>query len=68
MSGRLGTDSRFLETLFSAGTACGLTDAQLLERFVARHDQTSEAAFETLVLQHGSMVFDIGLKILGNTG
>ena len=67
MSGRLGTDSRFLETLFSAGTACGLTDAQLLERFVARHDETAEAAFETLVLRHGSMVFDISLKILGNT-
>ena len=67
MSGRLGTDSRFLETLFSAGTACGLTDAQLLEQFVARHDETAEAAFETLVLRHGSMVFDIGLKILGNT-
>jgi RNA polymerase sigma factor (sigma-70 family) len=67
MSGRLGTGSRFLETLFSAGTACGLTDAELLERFVARHDETAEAAFETLVLRHGSMVFDISLKILGNT-
>ncbi len=67
MSGRLGTDSRFLDTLFSAGTACGLTDTELLERFVARHDETAEAAFETLVLRHGSMVFDIGLKILDNT-
>ncbi len=67
MSGRLGTDSRFLDTLFSAGTACGLSDAQLLERFVARHDETAEAAFETIVLRHGSMVFDISLKILGNT-
>ena len=67
MSGRLRTDSRFLETLFSAGTACGLSDYELLERFVARHDATAEAAFETLVLRHGSMVFGIGLKILGNT-
>jgi DNA-directed RNA polymerase specialized sigma24 family protein len=67
MSGRLGTDSRFLEALFSAGTSCGLTDAELLERFVARHDETAEAAFETLVLRHGSMVFDISLKTLGNT-
>jgi DNA-directed RNA polymerase specialized sigma24 family protein len=66
MSGRLGTDSRFLETLFSAGTACGLTDVQLLERFVSHHDQTREAAFESLVLRHGPMVFDICLKILGN--
>ena len=67
MSGRLGSDSRFLETLFRAGSACGLTDAQLLERFVIHHDETAEAAFETLVLRHGSMVFNIGLKILGNT-
>ncbi len=67
MSGRLGTDSRFLETLFSAGTACGLTDAQLLERFVSGHDETKEAAFEGLVLRHGSMVFDICKKILDNT-
>ena len=66
MSGRMGTDSRFLETLFSAGTTCGLSDAQLVERFVARHDETAESAFESLVLRHGPMVFDIGLKILGN--
>jgi DNA-directed RNA polymerase specialized sigma24 family protein len=64
MCGRLGSDCRFFETLFSAGSACGLTDAELLERFVARHDQT---AFETLVLRHGSLVFDISLKILRNT-
>ena len=49
------------------GTVCGLPDAQLLERFVTRHDETAEAAFETLVLRHGSMVFDISLKILDNT-
>jgi len=67
MSGRLGTDSRFLETLFCAGTACGLTDAQLLERFVSRDEETREAAFESLVLRHGAMVFDICKKILGNT-
>jgi RNA polymerase sigma factor (sigma-70 family) len=67
MSGRLGTDSRFLETLFSAGTASGLTDAQLLERFVSRHDETKEAAFESLVLRHRPMVFDICKQILDNT-
>ena len=67
MGGRLGTDSRFLEMLFSAGTACGLSDAQLLERFVAGEGETAEAAFESLVLRHGPMVFDVSLKILGNT-
>ncbi len=67
MSGRLGTDGRFLETLFSAGTASGLTDAQLLERFISGRDDTKEAAFESLVLRHGPMVFDICQKIMGNT-
>ena len=67
MGGRLGTGSRFLGMLFSAGTACGLSDAQLLERFVAREGETAEAAFESLVLRHGPMVLDISLKILGNT-
>ncbi len=68
MSGWLGTNSRFLETLFSTGTACGLSDIPRLEWFVARHDdETAEAAFESLVLRYGSMVFAIGLKVLGST-
>lgn len=67
MSGRLGTDSRFLESLFSLGTACGLSDGQLLERFVAARDDTADAAFESLVLRHGPMVLDVCLKILGDT-
>jgi len=66
MSGRFGGDVRFFETLFSVGTTCGLSDAQLLERFVSRRDETAESAFESLVLRHGPMVFDICLKILGN--
>ncbi len=66
MSGRLGTDVRFFEALFSVGTTCGLSDAELLERFVSRNVETAEPAFESLMLRHGPMVFNICLRILGN--
>ncbi len=66
MSGRIGAEGRFLETLFSAGTTCGLSDAQLVERFVSRQDEAGGPAFEALVLRHGPMVFDICLRMLGN--
>jgi RNA polymerase sigma factor (sigma-70 family) len=45
-----------LRTLFGAGTAAGLTDAQLLERFASRRDNDAEAAFAALVSRHGPMV------------
>jgi RNA polymerase sigma factor (sigma-70 family) len=41
--------------------AAGLTDGQLLERFVAARD---EAAFEALVIRHGPMVFGACLRLL----
>ena len=34
-----------LETLFRVGTVGGLSDAQLLERFVAGRDEAGEVAF-----------------------
>jgi hypothetical protein len=37
----------------------GLTDAQLLERFIAHRD---EAAFAALVRRHGSMVMGVCLR------
>jgi RNA polymerase sigma factor (sigma-70 family) len=39
----------------------GLTDAQLLDRFVQRRD---EAAFEILVWRHGAMVFGVCRRVL----
>ena len=47
-----------IRTLFRAGSLCGLTDRQLLDRFVARDadEAYAEAAFEVLVMRHGPMV------------
>ena len=51
---------KHIRTLFRAGSLCGLTDRQLLDRFVAENgdgDQAdAEAAFEVLVERHGPMV------------
>ena len=54
-----GAQGRILErlrTLFGAGTAAGLTDGQLLERFASRRADDAEAAFAALVSRHGPMV------------
>ena len=52
-----------IETLFSTGTAGGLTDGQLLERFLERRDD-AEAAFAALVDRHGGMVLRVCRQIL----
>jgi RNA polymerase sigma factor (sigma-70 family) len=52
-----------LDRLFRAGSVAGLTDAELLERFVQRRD---EAAFEALLDRHGPMVLGVCRRILGN--
>jgi RNA polymerase sigma factor (sigma-70 family) len=56
-----GRDScaRQLRTLFNLGTAGQLTDAQLLERFAARHGESAEMAFAALVERHGPMVLRV---------
>jgi RNA polymerase sigma factor (sigma-70 family) len=54
-----------LGRLFSAGSAVGLTDGELLERF-ARRDEAAEAAFETLLVRHGSMVLTVCRQVLGD--
>ncbi len=64
MSGWQATDIRSMELLFSAGTSTGLSDSELLDRFMSHAGAESELAFEILVLRHGPMVFDVCRKVL----
>jgi len=52
---------RGLRRLAGSSAASGLPDAQLLERFVAEHD---EAAFEVLLWRHGPMVLGVCRRLL----
>jgi RNA polymerase sigma factor (sigma-70 family) len=52
---------RYLRRALSNGDAGGLTDAQLLERFIAHRD---EAAFEVLVWRHGPKVLGVCRSVL----
>jgi RNA polymerase sigma factor (sigma-70 family) len=54
---------RELQTLFELGTLGGMTDAQLLERFLARSDD-AEDAFAALVHRHGPMVLGVCRRML----
>ena len=53
-----------IETLFRIGTAGGLTDGQLLERFIERRGEDAEVAFAALVDRHGGMVLRLCRRIL----
>ena len=61
---------RRLRALFSAGTATGLTDSELLERFRTQRAESAEAAaaaemaFAALVNRHGAMVWGVCLRVL----
>jgi RNA polymerase sigma factor (sigma-70 family) len=50
-----------LERLFRHGTAVGLSEGELLERFVAARD---EAAFAALMARHGPMVLGVCRRLL----
>ena len=63
MAGGLSvTVLRDIQTLFDVGTARGLSDRHLLDRFANRHD--AEASFQALVLCHGPMVFRVCQNLL----
>ncbi len=57
----MGTVVRGLGRLFASGTATGMSERQLLDRFVERRD---EAAFEALVARHGPMVLAVCRRLL----
>jgi len=57
---------RQIESLFEGSSVAGLTDRQLLERFIARRDPVGEIAFAALVTRHGPMVLNICRSIMGD--
>jgi RNA polymerase sigma factor (sigma-70 family) len=61
MNGSTNTAVRDLQTLFQVGSLGGLSDGQLLDRFVARQEG---AVFEVIVLRHGPMVWGVCRRML----
>jgi RNA polymerase sigma factor (sigma-70 family) len=64
----MGSDSphsagQHLQRLFAEGSLTGLSDGQLLERYLTRHD---ELAFETLVERHAAMVLTVCRRSLAD--
>ena len=53
-----------MQVLFGVGTCAGLTDGQLLERFMAGRDEAGDLAFEALVTRHGPMVMRVCRNVL----
>jgi RNA polymerase sigma-70 factor (ECF subfamily) len=43
-----------------------MSDAELLQRFVARQGEIAEIAFTTIVARHAPMVWGVCLQLLGN--
>ncbi len=70
--GQSGSALRQLRALFAAGTATGLTDSELLERYTAKRAESAEAAtaaemaFAALVDRHGAMVWGVCRRVLGD--
>ncbi len=67
MSGEDSSDTlRDIQTLFNDGILGGLTDRQLLDRFVGRADSLSDHAFTILVERHGPMVWGVCRRVLND--
>jgi RNA polymerase sigma factor (sigma-70 family) len=64
--GSSGEVLRKLHTLYRFGVTGHQSDEQLLDRFVARRDETAEEAFAALVERHGPMVLGVCRRILGD--
>ena len=62
--GRIHTKAgaKHIDRLFEAGSMVGLTDRQLLDRFLA--GESAEAAFEALVDRHGLTVRSVCRSVL----
>jgi RNA polymerase sigma factor (sigma-70 family) len=55
-----------LEVLWRSGTLTGMSDAQLVGRFVDARDAMAESAFRELIHRHGPMVMGVCRQILGH--
>jgi RNA polymerase sigma factor (sigma-70 family) len=55
-----------MQVLFGVGTCAGMTDGQLLERFLAERNSGGELAFEALVARHGPMVMRVCRNLLND--
>jgi RNA polymerase sigma factor (sigma-70 family) len=61
--GQNGAVFRQVNRLFESGTVAGLSESELLDRFVIRGD---ELAFEAIVVQHGPMVLGVCRRSLSD--
>ncbi len=61
-----GSARRQIEALFEGASVAGLSDRQLLERFIADRGAAGEIAFAALVQRHGPMVLDVCRQLLGD--
>src|SRR5579863_249453 len=61
-----GLASREFHRLFRDGVVTGLTDRELLERFMTLRGQDGELAFASLVGRHGPMVLNVCRRMLRN--
>jgi RNA polymerase sigma factor (sigma-70 family) len=55
---------RDLDLVYEAGPLAGLSDAQLVERFVSGRGEASEVAFRALLARHGAMVWGVCRQVL----
>ena len=66
--GRMAVALGSLKTVYESGAVAGLSDGELLARFVARRererDAAAELAFEALVARHGPMVLRVCRALL----
>ena len=63
---RLGPVLKEIHALFSVGTQTGLSDSELLERFVTNEGEASQFAFCALVRRHGPMVLRVCQRLLSD--
>ena len=62
-----GAVLRQVRTLFEAGSAAGLSDGALLDRYLTADRPAADAAFAALVERHGPMVHRVCLGVLGRS-